>query len=280
MVATADAHAVLSLEAVTLEAAQWCTLLLATARGPRVAPVACWSDGAGLWLATPADSVTVAALRRKPDCLVVVGQDSDEAAVLQATARVYGLHDPLGLLLHSPIVSAAMGALAATHADTVVDYVAEAARVPARHLPRSPVAIRLALREPLPADEPAEARDGIAPALPSVVPADVRRALAGVRRIVLAAETDGWRHGGLDAAPALWGAGFALSVPPGRSLAAGTPVMAVAAVEPGGKPAGLALCGNLDLGPVLSARQVTWWRGAHAETVDVPPATSSIILPD
>ncbi|MBA3372662.1 MAG: hypothetical protein H0T98_03960 [Euzebyaceae bacterium] len=277
----AEAHPGADVEAGPLEAAQWCTLLLGTARGPRVAPMACWADGAGLWLATPADSATVAALRREPECLTLVGQGADRAVVLRATARVYGLHDPLGLLLHSPIVSAAMAALGVNHADSVLDYVAEAARVPARRLPRNPVAIRLALREPPPPDDPAEEEGGIGPALPSVVPADVRRALTGVRHVVLASgETGGGRHGSLVAGPAVWGAGFTLSLPPRRQLATGTPVMAIATAEAGGKPAGIALGGSLGPGPALRAQQVTWWRGAHAETVDVPPVASSITLPD
>ena len=264
----------------TLDAARWCTLLLRTTRGPGAVPMACWSDGSGLWLAAPADSAEVGVLRRDPDCQVVVGPEASATVVLRGTARIYGAHDPLGLLLHSPVVSAAMAALAASHADSVADYVAEAARVPARRLPRDPVAIRLALREPVPVDDLA-VEGGLAPALPSAVPADVRRVLTGVRCVMLVSECAGRQgHGGLDAGPAVWEAGFSLSLPPRRRLEAGTSVLATATAAAGGKPAGIALHGSLEAGCVLRPERVTWWRGASAETVDLPRATSSITLPD
>jgi len=279
-VADATGVHVMTDSAGTLDEARWCTLLLRAARGPGVVPMACWSDGAGLWVAAPADSAAVAVLRRDPDCQVGVGLEAGTAVVLRVTARIYGLHDPLGLLLHGPVVSAAMAALAANHADSVLDYVAEAARVPARRLPRDPVAIRLAVGEPAPADDLA-VEGGLAPALPSVVPADVRRVLSGVRCLVLVSECAGPQgHGGLDAGPAVWGAGFALSLPPRRRLEAGTSVLATATAEAGGKPAGIALHGSVEAGCVLRPERVTWWRGASAETVDLPRATSSITLPD
>ncbi|MDQ3708987.1 MAG: hypothetical protein M3387_06740 [Actinomycetota bacterium] len=264
----------------TLDAARWCTLLLRTTRGPGAVPMACWSDGSGLWLAAPADSAEVGVLRRDPDCQVVVGLEASATVVLRGAARIYGAHDPLGLLLHSPVVSAAMAALAVNHAGDVLDYVAEAARVPARRLPRDPVAIRLAVGEPAPAEDLA-VEGGLAPPLPSVVPADVRRALTGVRCVVLVRECAGGRgHGGLDTGPAVWGAGFSLSLPPRRRLEAGTRVLATVIAEANGKPAGLALHGSLEAGCVLRAERVTWWRGASAETIDLPPATSSLTLPN
>jgi hypothetical protein len=264
----------------TVDAARWCTLLLRTTRGPAAAPMACWSDGSALWLATPADSVAVGVLRRDPDCQAVVGQEAGAGVVLRGTARVYGGHDPLGLLLHSPVVSTAMAALAASHPDSVLDYIAQAARVPARRLPRNQVAIRLAVHQSLVVDD-LVVDSGLAPALPSVVPADVRRALTGVRHIVLASDCPGRNgHGGLDAEPAVWGAGFAVSLAPRRRLEAGTRVLATTTAEAGGRFAGIAVCGRLGAGCVVRTERVTWWRGASAETVDLPPATSSITLPD
>ncbi|MGH3665657.1 MAG: hypothetical protein ACRDU8_06160, partial [Egibacteraceae bacterium] len=173
-----------------LDVATRCVVAGLARTGLHATPTAFWSDGSGLWLALPGDSPTVGALRSTPGCAVAVLPEDVEGAVargavIQGSARVHGLHDPVGLAVHGVTVSAAMAALAARNVASFLDYVQDASRLPGRYLPRNVVAIRVAVERLRPVDPPAVAV-GIAPALPAVVPADVRRRLSGRRDIVLA----------------------------------------------------------------------------------------------
>ena len=257
-----------------------CILGFAGRRGPLVSPMAFWADGASLWMSTPAVSVKAAALRARPDCAVYVPPVGGvgEGAVARGRARVYGLHDPLGLAVHSAVVSTAMAALAARNAGTILGYVQDASAVPARFRPRNRVAVRISLSDvtPVPALEPAA---GIAPSLPMVISPAVRRAVAGERQIAL-----GLRHadGMVSVVPAVWGAGFALTLPPGMSAADGTPAVAHVGSDPHQRPTqvmGVSLIGAVD-GGRLRPERATWWEGFRLTTVDVPQAPTSVVLPD
>lgn len=264
-----------------LERVARCVLAFSGQRGPVISPMAFWSDGASLWMATPAQSVKAAALRHRPQCAVHVPaiDGTGEDVVLRGHARVYGLHDPLGLALHGPIISAAMTALASRNAGTILGYVQDARQVPARFRPHNRVAVRIAIddAETLPAMEPGP---GVAPALPTVVAPEIRRALSGRRTVSVATQNPA---GDVAVGPAVWSAGYTLRFPAGR-----TPfVPCAAAVHVGedvqGRPtdvAGLTLTGRLDEDR-LEVRRATWWEGFRLHTADVPPpARSTLVLPD
>lgn len=245
-----------------------------------LSPMAFWADGSSLWMATPADSVKVSALRRHPECAVHVpapGGVGDDV-VLTGRARIYGLHDPLGLALHGPVVSAAMTALASRNAGTILGYVQDVRHVPQRFRPHNRVAIRLRIDD-LTIVPPLTLGPGVAPALPTVVVPHVRRALSG-RRLVTVATQD--PAGAVAVSPAVWSGGFALQLPRGARLVDPAPAAAHVGSDPEARPtavAGLTLSGRLDGGRVQVAR-ATWWEGFKLHSADVPPARSSIVLPD
>lgn len=245
--------------------------LLAVA-GPLVTPMSYWFDGASVWLSAPAGSAKVAALRDDPRCALWLGPTWEPGVVVHGAARVFSLRDPLGLALHAPTVTAAAAALALGNVNP------RALRVPPRLLPADSAVLKVAVADaaavPLPALPP-----GIAPALPTNVPADVRRALAGQRRVMLALAGER----GVALVPAALGAGSVLTVPPGAVLPDGGD--AVAVLDHGGRGAsGLALEGTLAPGPALRATRVTWWRGAELGSAEVPLAATTapgaITLPD
>ena len=257
-----------------------CILGFAGRRGPLVSPMAFWADGASLWMSTPAVSVKAAALRARPDCAVYIPPVGGlgEGAVARGRARVYGLHDPLGLAVHSAVVSTAMAALAARNAGTILGYVQDATSVPARFRPRNRVAVRISLSDVTPVRAP-EPTAGIAPSLPMVVSPAVRRAVAGERQIAL-----GLQHpdGTVRVTPAVWDAGFALTLPPGQTAPAGATAIAHVGSDPQQRPTqvmGLSLTGDIDNGR-LRPKRATWWEGFQLTTVEVPAAPASVVLPD
>lgn len=262
------------------ERAQRCVLGFSGRRGPLLSPMAFWSDGASLWMSTPAASVKARALRARPDVSVYVPPPdaTSDGAVATGRARVFGLHDPLGLAVHGPVVSAAMTALAATNAGTILGYVQDARFVPARFRPRNRVAVRVRLDE-VAVVRPPDAVPGIAPALPALVSPAVRRALAGVRDVAVAREDP---DGRVRVGPATWGAGFTLALPPGQSIADGTAAAVYLGTDPRHRPTlvmGLSLVGDL-AGGALRAQRATWWEGFDLTTVDLPASRPSITLPD
>ncbi|WP_165491891.1 pyridoxamine 5'-phosphate oxidase family protein [Egibacter rhizosphaerae] len=261
-----------------------CVLALNGRRGPVLAPMTYWSDGAHLWLTTAASSTKAALLRRSPQCQVYVAPPEVGApgVVARGEARVFGLDDPVGLALHGPAIGGALAALGARNLPGVLGYARDLPRVPKAWRPRARVVLRVRLGDAKLVTPPA-LDAGVAPALPSVVPADVRRALAGERRVALGLGEDR----GLAIAPATWSAtdhGIAIDSPL-LDAAAATGRRACVAVhaEPGSGPlgvAGSALHGELAQG-VLTPQRVTWWRGFSAETVGVPSRQpGGIELPD
>ena len=264
-----------------LERASRCVLGFAGRRGPLIAPMAYWFDGSSLWLSTPAASVKAKALRTRPQCAVYV-PDPDEGddgagAVAAGRARVFGLHDPLGIAVHGPIVSTAMAALAARNTGTILGYVQDARSVPARFRPRNRVAVRIQLDDVRPVTAPVHV-PGVAPALPLGVAPAVRRALAGRRTVVLATSHPG---GDVRIGPASWGPGFAMTLPAGEATIHGRAAVHLGA-DPGSRPTaviGLSLTGELSDGR-LQPHRATWWEGFSLTTVDLPPTAPTLTLPD
>ncbi|MBA2318565.1 MAG: hypothetical protein H0V93_12430 [Euzebyales bacterium] len=256
-----------------------CVLAVRGLRGPLAAPMAFWFDGEGLWTTTSGASVKAEVLRRDPTCVAYVppADPSDPGVVVRGHARVHSLRDPVALALHAPTISAAMTALAARNVGTLLGYAQDAPQIPLRWTPPNRVVVRLAAEEieEITAPEPGP---GIAPALPAQVPAVVRRALAGRRRIALA--VDGGR---LDVVPAAWGQGYRLTLPVGWGPADGVAACAVVDAEPRRRPTevlGLALRGIVT-DRTLRPERATWWRGFDLATVDVPaPTDPGITLPD
>jgi hypothetical protein len=160
---------------------------------------------------------------------------------------------------------------------TLLGYAQDAPQIPRRWAPPNRVVVRLAAEEigQITLPEPGH---GIAPALPILVPAEVRRALAGQRGIVLAFD-----DGRLDVVPAVWGQGYRLTLPPGWSPADGVAAAAVVDTDPPRRPTqvlGLALRGIVADG-TLRPERATWWHGFELATVDVPaPTGPGITLPD
>lgn len=258
-------------------------------RGPVLAPVAYWFDGAHLWFSTPADSVKVAGLLRDPVCGVHVSADHDappdqgSGAIALGRGRIFSFDDPRGLVLHGAAITTAVSALAARHAVGLRELAQQAIRQPARLVPHSRVVVRMEVAS-LRSVRGSGAAAGIAPALPTVVPADVRRAIAGFREVVVAVE-DG---GKLRLTAGTWSAGFALATVDGVALPAGA--LAAVGLDSGpdnqfGPATGLALTGALPDGRALRPSQVTWWQGFRLQSADLPagPSTgfrSGLTLPD
>jgi Pyridoxamine 5'-phosphate oxidase len=256
-----------------------CVLGFSGRRGPVLSPMAFWSDGSSLWMSTPAVSVKARALLARPDCAVYVpGNNGGPGAVARGRARIFGLHDPLGLAVHGPLVTTAMGMLASRNAGTILGYVQDARAVPSRFRPRNRVAVRLKIDDVLPVADP-EPAAGIAPALPTVVSPEVRRALAGRRTVTVAVEQPGV---GLWLRPAVWGAGFELDFQDRDRLLSGAPAAVHVGTDPGNRPTsvvGLSLFGEIDGGRLRPSR-ATWWEGFDLTTVELAAAPASITLPD
>jgi hypothetical protein len=257
-----------------------CVLAFSGKRGAVLAPMAFWADGSSLWMSTPAASVKAAAMRRRPNCSVYVAPIGGigPGLVLAGRVRIYGLHDPLGLAVHGPVVSTAMTALATRNAGTILGYVQDARQVPQRFRPRNRVAVRFTIDEARPVAVP-EPGPGVAPALPTVVSPAVRRALSGRRHVVVGT---GAPSGTVAITPAVWSSGYALEGPVRDPL----PEQGTAAVylgaDPQGRPtrvAGLLLSGELS-GGRLQPNRVTWWEGFELTTATIEATASSIIIPE
>lgn len=248
-----------------------CLVAVHTAQdGPQLVSLPCWSDGEALWLAPPGSHPVVDALRHAPDCAVWIGGGGGGVAAT-GLARVFGAGDPIGLLAHGPVIALALAALALHHPGEAMR-----AWLP----PHLSIAVRLALRELRTVDPSPSPGRGIAPALPAVVPADVRRRLSGLRDVVVASEG----AAGLRVGHATWSAGFVLAgdlpTAPGAAI--------VVAVEAGARQGGVrqgavgvALSGELDARGALRPVRASWWRGPHSGTAPLssqPPG--AVTLPD
>lgn len=258
-----------------LDAATWCLLGFRAPAGPGFAPLPFWSDGRALWATLADDSPPAQALAADPEAVAYVRPaGAGDAVVVHARARVFSLSDPVGLSVHGPVIAGAMAALALRHSGTLATSAARVRRQSLRAALRRRVAVRLAeagavrvALPPLPA--------GVAPALPAAVPSDVRRNVAGQRRVVVV-------DGDLGLEPATWDDGLTLSRA-GRPLAMAGPV-AVAVDTDAADRDGLrafVLHGTLGAQGRLRPVAATWWRGAEQETVRLPASpTSGVTLPD
>lgn len=261
-----------------------CLLGFPTSAGPVLVPMAYWSDGEHLWMSTARSSMKARHLLTHPESVVYVpGGGEGPGAVARGRVRIFRAGDPVGLLFHGAAIAGAMAALAVSNASSML-YAQDVTSEPASWAPPNRVVLRLRLDDvdavAIPPSGP-----GVAPPLPSVVPSDVRRAVAGRRSVTLAAD-DG--PAGVRIVPGEWGAGFSLTLPPGTSLAAGTRAAAVVEADSEARPAsalGLALRGTIDERGALVPELATWWHGFRLEAAEVPPAarsgaTSGIVLPD
>lgn len=248
--------------------------------GPAATPMMFWWDGSGLWMTTSSERLKTAGLDTDPACVAYVGPlgEGQEGVIVRGRVRIYRPGDPVGLLLHTPTISAAMTALAVRNAGRLLGQARDAARIPPR-LPRPRVVLRLAV-EGLRTVDPPDVDAGVAPALPTDVPAQVRRALAGQRRVVLVYADEA----GLQATPAVWGAGYTLTVPASLTPPAGARAVAAVDVDPGRRPAravGLAVAGTVSADGRLQPERATSWHGFSTETARVSaPAPGGVTLPD
>jgi hypothetical protein len=263
-----------------LDARRRCLLGFATASGPLLSPMAYWYDGEHLWMTTSSSALKTRRFIADGACgLLVPGAHDEAAAAVRGTVRVFRPGDPVGLLLHSAAITAAMGALAVSNASSIWGYVQDIATVPSRWAPHNRVVLRVTVDEAEVVAPPPDI-PGVAPALPSVVPSAVRRTLSGQRRVTVAVDEPVLR-----VLPALWGARFGLTLPEGERLPMGSRVAVVVDSDPEGRPTGvhgLCLRGEVDASGALRADRATWWEGFRLATVDVPPpvASSGIVLPD
>ena len=244
-----------------------CVLAAAGRRWPVAAAAPFWSDGAGIWVSGVPIAELASALRADPRCAVTVlpVEGGTEAVSITGTARVYGAHDPPGLLAHGPAIATALTALALKHAPTLVDYARDIPRLPRGQLPEGLVVARVLLDHV--ETVPAPVTDGMGPSLPSIVPAEIRRGLAGRRDVLLAVA---------DPEPrilvASWTTGLALSPSPPDGT------RATAVVD--GDRVGMILHGTI-ADSHLVPEHARWWRGLAVEDARVPARPpGGIALPD
>lgn len=251
--------------------------------------VACWSDGAGLWLTTTWPADEVAALRRDPRCAVWIGEPrapaggdhpADAGIVIDGSARMYDLSDPVRLALHAPVISAALTALALAHRSAIAGYVRDLPRVAGTWVAQPRVLMRVRINRARRRMVPQHVT-GMGPVLPTELPAGVRRALSGVRHVVLALQ----RGDGLEVRPALWKAGFQLDVGAGVVPDTDTPASILVDQHVDARPAssvGLLLRGTVDSRFRFRPQSATWWQGVSVESSKLrePATASGIVLPD
>jgi hypothetical protein len=269
-----------------IENATSCLVAYRWGHGPQIASVPCWSDGTALWMAVAAADPLAAGLREAPGCRIGVGT----GLVASGTARVFSFDEPLALLVHSPVICSALAALALHHArDLARGWLQQGLRPPPRL-----VAVRVGIDE-VEAVETLALPPGIAPGLPDVVPADIRRRLSGLRHVLVAAEGPGGAAeelngaaGALDEAerpreivlvPATWGAGFSLDAGPADPLPTGLGTPLAVAVTAG--DVAVTLTGTLDERRALRPVHARWWDGARSGAAVVPsPLRGAVQLPD
>lgn len=263
-----------------------CMLVYRVGDGPAMTPVACWSDGGGLWLTTSRHAAKIAALRNDPTCALWISPPlaGEPGVAVDGTARVYDLSDPVGLALHAPAISAALAALALTHRASLAGYVRDLPRLPTAWMPQSRVLVRVRIDRAR-SRMPPEQTPGVGPVLPTEVPSAVRRGLTGIRRVTLATQ----RGNALTVQPAVWGAGFKLDVGATVVPDGDTPACVNVDREPGDRTSdrpsdqvGLMLRGTVDSGFRFHPNRATWWQGFRSDSTALraPATTSGIVLPD
>ncbi|HSJ45905.1 MAG TPA: pyridoxamine 5'-phosphate oxidase family protein [Euzebyales bacterium] len=259
-----------------------CLVAYRVSDGPSMTPMACWSDGGGLWMTTSRRAAKVAALRRDPRCALWIesGDPALPGVAVDGTGRIYDLSDPIGLALHAPTISAALAAMAVTHRAALVGYVSDVPQLPGRWMPQSRVLIRVRVDRARSRLAP-QRRTGVGPLLPSELPAGVRRAVTGTRRVTLAMQ----RGDALTVQPAVWNAGFALDLGVGAVPDEQTPACIVVDAHHEPRPSakvGVLLRGHVDGGLIFHPRRAVWWEGFESSAGPVQPPTSAsgITLPD
>lgn len=271
-----------------------CVLAVRGTEGLVASPVPFWFDGTHLWAVANASRLRLHPGHDEPECAVYVppsdaspseatsgDQDahgSHTGLLAYGRARVFGLSEPLGALLHAPTISAALTVLASRQLDRVADYAQEATRMPPAWFREERTVLRLTVEDSHSVAHP-HPKSGLTPRLPPAVPAEVRRRLTGRRQVVVAVD-----ESGLAASPGVWGADFALSTVRELALSAGRRAAVVVEAEQATRPAhatGLTLSGRLDGGGRLQPDEALWWNGlewGHAEVTG--PAEGGIELPD
>lgn len=259
-----------------------CLIAYRVSDGPAMTPMACWSDGGGVWMLTSHRASKVAALRRDARCGLWIDPDdpTEPGVSVDGTARIFDPSDPVGLALHAPTISAALAALAVTHRSTLIGYVQDLPRMPAQWMLQNRVLIRVRVdraRSRLAPQRPT----GVGPVLPTELPAAVRRAVTGTRFVALAL----LRGDLLTVQPVVWGAGFQLDVGAGAVPDAPTPACVVVDAHDDHRPSGalgVLLRGHVDPGFVFHPTRAVWWEGFASDAAPVrrPSAASGITLPD
>lgn len=261
-----------------LDSGSRCLLAFAGRRGPLLTPMAYWHDGDALWMTTAADTIKVRALEQDSTCAVLV-PGPRVGVIGHGSARVLSLHDPLGFVLRAPAITGALAGLALRNPATLLGYARDAVRVPQRWAPHNRVVLRVVLSE-VEVTRTVDPPPGVAPPLPAAVPADIRRALAGERRIAVARVQDG---PGIEVEPGWWDGAYNLtSAVTGMAVTGEGPVAVALDVDPESSPMGvrgLVLHGRADDG-AFQAERATYWRGFDIETVPVEPARRRVVLPD
>lgn len=257
-----------------------CLLAARGRQGPIVSPMAHWFDGRAVWMTTAADAAKVAALGRDPVCLVAVVPEEQQAGmVASGRARVLSPDQPARFALHAPAITGALSALAARNARSVADYALHASQVPWRWAAHRRVVVRVVLDDPWPLAPPS-GPTRVTPALPTALPADVRRRLGGKRVVAVL-----WDEGGLRVATATWGAGLTLAFADGLPASArprtGARVAVVAELDTGRptEAVGAVLHGALEGGDAVVADRAVWWRGFEVGRGEVAAAGDDVPLP-
>lgn len=248
------------------------------ATGPVTAPMAFWSDGRHLWCTTAASAGKVAALERDPQCVAWVAEEEGPGLVVRGRARIFRPTDVVAMATHGAVLAAAQAALAVKQLPSVAGYLVDAAKIPARWAPARRVTLRITVEEQTRVVPPSLG-PGIAPALPTLVPPEIRRLLSGARRVVVGVGVDGW----LGALPAVWQPGYALQLPADAAIPDGAAVSLVVDHDPGFRPtevAGVELRGTYRAGKVQPAR-IRWWLGFESGSADMPASpVDPIVIPD
>lgn len=256
-----------------------CLLVTRGSQGPDLVPTAFWFDGEALWFLVVADSTQRSALRAEPDCGAYVPpfEPAGAAALVHGRARAYAVDDPVALVLHGPVISTALAALAVKQTSAALGARRQRPGLPTPADLAGRVVLRLPIGDAALVDLP-EVGPGLAPALPTVVPADVRRALAGRRSVVVAVQGDALRFG-----PGVWSPDYALGTVPdslARTRAPAAICVDADETERLAGPVSLTLHGRLDDGRLVPTRAV-WWRGRARKSAEIPTeAPGSIELPD
>lgn len=223
----------------------------------QVTASAVWWDGDGLWLMVTQTADSPEAPRNGESAVVLLPATSGRGPVaLRGTLRVYGFHDPMALVLHWPAVIAATSALALRGAPGPW-------RTRARGLSPRQLALRV-VAESIEVSARIEAAT-MTPALPVEVPAEVRRALAGVRQVTM------FGPGVAAISNVTWGPGLALD-------GAGVRPGPAAVIADDGETAGIVLQGHVDAQGVLRPQRVRWWSADGNGHADVRPP--GLVMPE